>query len=170
MALRWYAYQTKPNAEIRAHERLERQGFQVHTFMSRKRVIRNGRAQYVRLPLFRSYGMIRLNSDESALARQWASINHTRSVQNLLPSPMYPSPIPDRDVEQLQEIEKKDGFVWGRPAPNENILIARGALAGHVLKCLAVNDAQGTISALWHCFGTQRVVNIRADDVVGVSG
>ncbi len=168
MALRWFVFTSKPNSEKRAAERLERQGFDVYMPMAKRRVIRNGKAKYIHLPLFRSYGMIRLNSDESAIGRQWASINNTRSVQNLLPTPMCPCPIPDSDVEQLQDIEKKDGFVWGRPARNENILIARGALAGHVLKCLAVNDAQGTISALWHCFGTQRVVNIRADDVVGV--
>jgi transcription antitermination factor NusG len=168
MALKWYCYQTKPNAELRAHERLENQGFQVHTFMSKRRVVRGGRVKNITLPLFRSYGLIRLDSGDRALAEQWAAINHTRSVQNLLPNPMAPSPISDGEIERLQVIERKDGFWWGRPVPGKNIRVANGGLAGQVMRCLAVNDARGTISALWHCFGTQRVVNLRADDVVGV--
>ena len=165
----WYVCQIKPNAEFTARDRLERQGRDSYLPLAHERVVRSGRVVTATSPLFRGYLFVNLLADDREARSQ---VQNTRGVLTMLPSAEAPIPIADNQVQELQQDEERGRFQWGAVEAGDDVTPVRGSLAGQVLRCVAANDRTGVIKALWHCLGADRVVTLRANEVVrvGVKG
>jgi transcriptional antiterminator RfaH len=162
--LRWYVYSSKPNAEFAALDRLKRQSFEAWVPVAKERAIVRGRVCYHRVPLFRGYGFVRFDIHDSGSA--WEAINNTRSVQSLLPLPERPMPLDNVFVETLRAEESAGRIIFaGVPVAGDTVRVRHGRLLDQVLDCVAVNDRKGVITALWHCFGSTRPVDMPLSDV-----
>lgn len=93
----WFVVYTQPQAETRALQHLERQGF--HCFLPRIRRLRRHarKVEPVTAPLFPRYLFVHLELG----TRCWRAINGTRGVVGLLSDGSRPLPVPRGVVEDL---------------------------------------------------------------------
>lgn len=104
---RWFVVHTRPLAELRAIENLERQGYR--TFCPRvRRVIRHARkTSTVMSPIFRNYLFVKLDLSMD----RWRCINSTRGVVGLIMHGDRPKPVPHGVIESLLQYVNPDGTV-----------------------------------------------------------
>ena len=152
---RWFVVHTRPWAEMRAIENLERQGYK--TFCPRvRRVIRHARKTSAALnPVFRNYLFVRLDLS----VHRWRSINSTRGVVGLIMQGDQPKPVPCGVIETILQYVNPDGtlstarlFGMGQP-----VRIESGPLAdvvGRFERC----EPDGRIRVLVELLG--RVVSV----------
>lgn len=101
MDQRWYVAQLKAGRERVAIHGLKEQGFESYYPEMETTRIRNGRVVDGTEPLFPRYLFLRSDED----AGRWRAVNSTRGVARLLGNDA-PSPIADREIEQLQFRER----------------------------------------------------------------
>jgi len=104
---RWYVVHTRPQAEMRAIENLERQGYR--TFCPRvRRTIRHARkTSTVMNPIFRNYLFVCLDISFD----RWRRINSTRGVVSLIMQGDRPKPVPRGVIEAILQYVNADGTV-----------------------------------------------------------
>jgi transcription elongation factor/antiterminator RfaH len=104
---RWFVVHTRPLAEMRAIENLERQGYR--TFCPRvRRAIRHARkTSTVMSPIFRNYLFVMLNLSFD----RWRCINSTRGVVGLIMQGDRPRPVPRGVIETILQYMSADGTV-----------------------------------------------------------
>jgi transcription elongation factor/antiterminator RfaH len=104
---RWFVVHTRPLAEMRAIENLERQGYR--TFCPRvRRTIRHARkTSTVMSPIFRNYLFVMLNLSFD----HWRCINSTRGVVGLIMQGDRPRPVPRGVIETILQYMSADGTV-----------------------------------------------------------
>lgn len=112
--LNWYAVHCASNCEWKAVAHLQRQGFETYLphYMRSRRHAR--RVASVRAPLFPRYLFIRMDTER----QRWRAVNSTFGVDRLVCTGDYPSPVPDRLIDQIRAREDAAGVVvLGRIVP-----------------------------------------------------
>ena len=156
---RWFVVQTRPNAESRAAQHLENQGFEVWLpeFLKKRRHAR--RTDMVRRPLFPRYLFVRIDLD----AEQWRSILGTVGVIAMVGGEP-PTPVADAIVEALVQRCDADGLVAIDPAlglkEGQPVRITEGPLADLEGIFLDIDD-QARVAILLSLMG--RKVRVQAD-------
>lgn len=104
---RWFVVHTRPLAELRAIENLERQGYR--TFCPRvRRTVRHARkTSQVMSPIFRNYLFVKLDLSID----RWRCINSTRGVVGLIMQGDKPKPVPRGIIETILQYVNPDGTV-----------------------------------------------------------
>lgn len=126
---RWYLLQCKPRECERALVHLGNQGYEAFLPTLTREVVRRGRRDVVREPLFPHYLFVRL----SDVSDNWGPIRSTRGVTGLVRFGELPLPVPDSVVEALHQREVE---VTGVPKiqtlfqPGDHVRIVEGPLAG----------------------------------------
>jgi len=102
---RWFVVHTRPFAEMRAIENLQRQGYK--TFCPRaRRTIRHARKTSVAMtPIFRNYLFLQLNLAFDL----WRCINSTRGVVGLIMQGDRPGAAPRGVIEAILQYVDADG-------------------------------------------------------------
>lgn len=120
----WYVIHTRPHAENRALDHLERQGF--HAYLPRFATTRRHarKVETVARPLFPRYMFIDLDLQ----AARWRTVLSTAGVAGLVMAAGQPSPVPDGIVENIQAREDATGLIaigntW---QPGQKIRITSG--------------------------------------------
>ena len=152
---RWFVVHTRPLAEMRAIENLERQGYR--TFCPRvRRTIRHARkSSTVMSPIFRNYLFVNLDLSFD----RWRCINSTRGVVGLIMQGDRPKPVPRGIIETIFQYVNADGTVstahlFGTGQP---VRIESGPLAdvvGNFERC----EPDGRVRVLVELLG--RVVSV----------
>lgn len=127
--LHWYCVHTKPRAEARALEHLQRQGFECLLPRLQRRVLRNGRRQMVVEALFPRYLFLRADAEATSLA----SVRSTKGAVGLVRTAGLPATVPDELIERLQSDANADGLITlpkRELLPGERVAITHGPLAG----------------------------------------
>src|ERR1700722_6016330 len=96
--LRWYLVQCRPRQDKRAHEHLERQGFECYRPLCESERMRSGRKHMGKATLFPNYIFIRLDR----IHHNWLPIRSTRGVAQIVRFNEYPLPVPDEIIEQIR--------------------------------------------------------------------
>lgn len=144
VARRWYLLQCKPRECDRALENLANQGYEAFLPRLTREVLRRGRREVVREPLFPHYLFVRL----SDVADNWAPIRSTRGVAGLVRFGELPLAVPEPVVEALRQREAAttgEAGVESLFRPGDRVRIVEGPLAG-LEAVLAARD------------GTERVI------------
>ncbi|MFO1149371.1 MAG: transcriptional activator RfaH [Alsobacter sp.] len=139
--LQWYAVQSQPNAELRAAEHLDRQGFAcyVPTYLKQRRHAR--RVETVKAPFFPRYLFVRLD-----VARQrWRAVNSTVGVTRLVGRGLLPTPVMPGVVDEIRRREGPDGMLRVAPAaarfsPGDAIRVTDGVFEACQGLFLALTD------------------------------
>ena len=127
---RWYVVQSQPNAELKAMEHLNRQGFATYLprYVKRRRHAR--RVEHVPAPLFPRYLFVGIDM----ATQRWRSIFSTVGVSRLICGGDAPQAVPDRIVDALRAREDEAGLVRLDLRPSfrsgDKICVLDGALAG----------------------------------------
>ncbi len=124
----WYVVHTQPNAELRAAEHLQRQGFvtYVPTYLKKRRHAR--RVDHVRAPFFPRYLFVEID----VASQRWRSINSTVGVSRLVTHGLLPTPVMPGVVEAIRAREDEQGMISLAPAaakfrPGEAVRVTEGA-------------------------------------------
>lgn len=127
--LRWYVVQTRPHAEAKAKDHLERQGFPTYLprYLKRRRHAR--RVDTVAAPVFPRYAFVAID----LATQRWRSICSTIGVSRLVCQGERPVAVPDAVIASLRDGEDAAGFVRlpARPhfKPGQSVRILDGAFA-----------------------------------------
>jgi len=126
--LRWYAIQTRHRHEKRVDARLRDKGF--ITFLPLARQIRrwSDRCKEIELPLFPCYAFVRLSQqDEMRVA-----VLQTPGVVQVVGIGCRPTPIPDKQIEDIQKVVTDGGVVAVQPfcAVGQRVRITGGCFDG----------------------------------------
>jgi transcriptional antiterminator RfaH len=134
-ALRWFAVQTHPHAELRAAAHLLRQGFGVYLprYLRRRRHAR--RTETVPAPLFPRYLFVAVD----LATQRWRAIQSTHGVAQLVCAGGVPAPVPDAVIAELRARER-DGFVHLPPRPHFAPGTAVRILDGAFASCIGLYD------------------------------
>lgn len=124
----WYVVHSQPNAELRAAEHLERQGFTsyVPTYLKTRRHAR--RVDTVRAPFFPRYLFVWIDVTQ----QRWRSINSTVGVSRIVGRGLMPTPVMPGVVEAIRQREGEDGIIRLAPAaakfrPGDAVRVVDGA-------------------------------------------
>ena len=164
MSFCWYVVQTYPNAEAAAERRLNRQLFATHLPRRTIRTVRRGRVAELQRPCFSGYLFVLLDIDSG----NWQPAASTRGILRILPHSDMPIAVPTREVIELHEAELGGALVSGAIRPGKRLKVWRGALARQVVKCLAVDDERGLVSALFQCFNREIKTTLQIDQVTAI--
>ena len=115
--VKWYVVQTQVNAEFKAAENLQRQGFGVYLprFLKRRRHAR--KTEFAAKPLFPRYLFVAID----ITTQRWRAIQSTFGVASLVTNGDEPAVLPDGIISALRAREDK-GFIKMRREP----VFARG--------------------------------------------
>ncbi len=108
---RWYVVMTQPNAELRAEDNLQRQGFAVYLprYLKTRRHAR--KTETVTRPLFPRYMFVSLDLGRD----RWRSVLSTFGVQSLVFSGDRPGEIAGDVVAAIRAREGEDGYIAFSP-------------------------------------------------------
>ncbi len=164
--LRWYAVQTRPQAEKKALWHLTRQGFTTYLPVYRRARRHARRTDIVQAPLFPRYLFVAM---DVARAR-WRAINSTIGVVRLIGSGDSAAPVPDSVVEEIQAREDETGCVrLAAEAPfekGETVRITQGPLAAATGLFQCATD-QERVVLLLELLGRQFEVRVPLTAVAG---
>jgi len=93
----WYLLQCKPRQDARAHEHLDRQGFECFAPTLTRETIRAGKLRHLQQPLFPGYVFIRMSADDS-----WLSLRSTRGVSDVVAFCGQPCRVRDSIIDHLK--------------------------------------------------------------------
>ena len=96
--LRWYLLHCKPHQDGRAHENLQRQGFECFAPIQRVERLRDGRRRVVEEPLFPGYLFVHLDR----INDNWGTIRSTRGVREIVRFNEYPHPVRDELIDAMR--------------------------------------------------------------------
>lgn len=125
----WYLIYSKPQKELVARENLERQGYEVYLPMARLRRRRMGRGVTRIEPLFPRYLFIHLDTKTD----NWSPIRSTLGVNNIVKFGMYPSAVPEKLIELLDDRCDEEGIQDIAPdeyKEGEAIRVMEGPMTG----------------------------------------
>ena len=100
----WHVVHTKPRAEARALENLERQGFEVFLPMITLQKVRRAKLANVTEPMFSRYLFIQLDKVSS----NWSPIRSTMGVSKLVTFGNQPAAVPQDIVDALRSAPAQD--------------------------------------------------------------
>jgi transcriptional antiterminator RfaH len=127
----WYVVTSKAHEETKALFNLKRQGFNAYLPQYKKTRRHARRTDTVLAPLFPNYLFIEFDLDMD----NWACINSTIGVSQILKFGGKPAPIPAGLVLELQSREDSDGMVTLSRHLNikqgAEVLIVNGAFSQH---------------------------------------
>ncbi|WP_421693815.1 transcription termination/antitermination protein NusG [Aestuariivirga sp.] len=162
-AARWFAVNTLPSAEKRAHVNLVRQGW--HCFCPLvSRTIRSGRHLLTQpRPLFPSYLFLRLDPQQC----RWRSVDGTYGVRAIVKSGDLPAPLPAGCIETLIKMSDDDGKVTFASSlvAGENVRFLAGPFAGFIGQ-LEHLDPYGRITVLLELLGRATRISAAASEVL----
>lgn len=125
----WYLIYSKPQKELVARENLERQGYEVYLPMARLRRRRMGKGVTRIEPLFPRYLFIHLDTKTD----NWSPIRSTLGVNNIVKFGMYPSAVPEKLIELLDDRCDEEGIQDIAPdeyKEGEAIRVMEGPMTG----------------------------------------
>lgn len=136
----WYAAYTQPNAEAKAAEHLERQGYLAYLPRYR-RYIRHARRQSLVLrPLFPRYLFVGIDR----LVQRWRPVRSTVGMVGLVASAEEPLPIAAAVVDALRAQESDGVFDLLSPTQRlragDDIRVTQGPFADLIGRLLGVAD------------------------------
>ncbi len=124
---RWYAVQTHPNAERKARDHLNRQGYSTYLphYLRRRRHAR--KTELVPAALFPRYLFVAIDM----ASQRWRSIQSTIGVCRLVCHGDEPAAVSEQVIAQLRAREDEGGFVRfdfrHRFAPGDQVRVIEGA-------------------------------------------
>jgi len=159
---RWYAVHTRPHAEARALENLERQGFEAWLPLYRKQRRRARRSEQVLRPLFPRYLFVVLDLD----GEQWRPVLSTYGVADLVGSGDGPLALADAVIDALRARADEDG----------HYTLARGLKSGDKVRIesgpmralegiLEVEGDTDRVVVMLHLLGREVRVKLSSDEI-----
>ncbi|MEE1543815.1 MAG: transcriptional activator RfaH [Alphaproteobacteria bacterium] len=159
---RWYAVHTRPHAEARALENLERQGFEAWLPLYRKQRRRARRSEQVLRPLFPRYLFVALDLD----GEQWRPVLSTYGVADLVSSGDGPLALADAVIDALRARADEDG----------HYTLARGLKSGDKVRIesgpmralegiLEVEGDTDRVVVMLHLLGREVRVKLSSDEI-----
>jgi transcriptional antiterminator RfaH len=127
MGTRWYVVQTQVNAEAKAAQNLQRQGYEIYLprYLKRRRHAR--KVDLTAKPLFPRYMFVAIDM----ATQRWRSIQSTFGVSHMVCNGDDPAAIPEGVVAALKAREDDKGFVKMdvKPAfaPGDKVRVLAGA-------------------------------------------
>ncbi len=159
---RWYAVHTRPHAEARALENLERQGFEAWLPLYRKQRRHAGRSEQVLRPLFPRYLFVALDLG----GEQWHPVLSTYGVADLVGGRDGPLPLADEDMQALRERADGDGhYTLARDfKAGERVRIEAGPMRD-LEGILAVESDADRAVVMLRLLGRQVRVSLSPDEI-----
>ena len=160
---RWYVVHTRSQAETRAAQHLENQGFEAWLPEFRKRRRHARRVDEVRRPLFPRYLFVGLDLERE----RWRSVLGTAGVVALVGGDP-PTPIADAVVAELRRRTDEEGLVRVDPAASlqagDRVRVAEGPLADLEGIFLDI-DERARVAILLKLMGREVRVRVHAADI-----
>lgn len=108
---RWYVVRTQPQAERRARENLERQGYEAWLPLHRRRRRHARKVEVVLRPLFPRYLFVAVDLETTP----WRPMLSTFGVASVIQGPEGPVPVPDPVIEGLRARTDEAGVIEIEP-------------------------------------------------------
>jgi len=137
---RWYLVQCKPRQALRAHENLERQGYQCLLPLHQLERLHQGRLQQRSEPLFPGYLFIHLDKVED----NWLPIRSTRGVNQIVSFGGRPTPVPEDIIDSLHQPRTT---IMPALTPGERVSINDPGLS-HLDAIFLENNGEGRVLLL----------------------
>jgi transcriptional antiterminator RfaH len=165
MSKNWYVVQTKPNAEMRACENLERQGYEIYFPRILKQRRHARRTTMVKRPLFPRYFFVHLDT----LKERWYPILSTFGVSTLIRHGADPAAVPEGIVEELQRREA-EGTLGAAPGvenlpPGTPIEVREGPFADLCGEFIRLSE-KDRVLVLLDLLGRKVKATVAVDSVV----
>jgi transcriptional antiterminator RfaH len=159
---RWYAVHTRPHAEARALENLERQGFEAWLPLYRKQRRRARRSEQVLRPLFPRYLFVALDLD----GEQWRPVLSTYGVADLVSSGDGPLALADAVIDALRARADEDGhYTLARGLkPGDKVRIESGPMR-NLEGILEVEGDTDRVVVMLHLLGREVRVKLSSDEI-----
>lgn len=154
---RWYCVHTKPRAEARALEHLERQGFDCFLPRLRRNTRRDSRRGTCIEPLFPRYLFLHADPARQSLA----TVRSTRGALGLVRFGQRIAEVPEALIARLRRDAGPDGLIVPAmvlPCPGDTVAILDGAFAGMTGLYAQQHSEQRAIVLLQILGGRQRVM------------
>ena len=139
---RWYVVQTRPHAEARAAQNLERQGFATYLPRYRKRRRHARRIETVAAPLFPRYLFVAAD----LASQRWRAIHSTFGVSQLLCHGEAPVPVMEAILRELWCRQDDAGYVRldsaARFSPGDKVRISDGVFSACLGLFEGMTDSQ----------------------------
>lgn len=165
-ALRWFAVNTQPSAELKACMHLRNQGWQVFNPLLARSVRSARRSRNVLRPLFPGYIFVNLDTG----VHQWRSVDGTIGVRCLVKAGDMPLPVPKGIVETLQSMTLENGqFVFKSTLrPGDKVRFLTGPFSELVGTLEHMSD-RGRVQVMLSLLGrqTQVITNSEALQPIG---
>jgi transcription elongation factor/antiterminator RfaH len=160
---RWYAVNTRPNAEKIAVANLERQGFRSFLPSCIKTVRHARKFRTTLAPLFPGYLFVSLDITRD----RWRSVNGTHGVVALVMTGGEPRAIPTGIVETLQDMAGEGSVIrFGQELkPGQRVKLLAGPFAEQI-GVLERLDGQGRVRVLLEMMGSTVPVASTADQLL----
>lgn len=138
--MKWYLFQTKPNAHVTARNNLRRQGFNVFLPLINKTIKKNGKFLNTKTPLFPGYLFMGSSIDPIP----WNSVNATRGISKAVTLDGVYRPVSAQIIEGLQHRCDNDGVMQSLNdiVPGDRGKIERGPFAEFVCTVEQIKDDQ----------------------------
>jgi transcriptional antiterminator RfaH len=139
---RWYVVQTRPHAEARAAQNLERQGFGTYLprYLKRRRHAR--RTETVAAPLFPRYLFVAAD----LASQRWRAIHSTFGVSHLVCHGEAPVPVTEAILQELWCRQDDAGYVRldsaPRFSPGDKVRVSDGVFSACLGLFEGMTDSQ----------------------------
>jgi len=143
----WYLVYTKPKSELKAQENLNRQGYKTYLPMVERNRRRYGKNLKTTEAFFFRYLFINLDHEHD----NWAPINSTIGVAQLIRFGSLPAVVPEKLIKSLKQNEDDAGF---QQVENEklklgkNVEIINGPFSGHQGICQQLKSSERVVLLL----------------------
>ena len=160
----WYVVHTHAQAEHKARQHLERQGFEVYLPVHAKRRSHARKVETVAAPLFPRYLFVRLAPETP----RWRAIQSTIGVSHLVCSGESPARLADAIVDAIRAREDTSGLVCVDLPPQfckgQRIQLVSGTFADHfgLFQGMAAHER---VMVLLSLLGRDVVVRVPAETV-----
>jgi transcriptional antiterminator RfaH len=139
---RWYVVQTRPHAEIKAAQNLERQGFATYLPRYRKRRRHARRIETVAVPLFPRYLFVAAD----LASQRWRAIHSTFGVSQLVCHGEAPVPVTEAILQELWCRQDDAGYVRvdlaPRFSPGDKVRVSGGVFSACLGLFEGMTDSQ----------------------------
>lgn len=160
---RWFAVQTRPQAELRARAHLENQDFRTFLPLCLRSRRHARRIDTVKVPLFPGYLFVRLDLSRD----RWRSVNGTVGVVSLVMFAGAPQPVPAGIVERLAALTDARGIVCfdAELRRGQSVRLTTGPFA-ELLGVLERLDDAGRARVLLTIMGGRVAVSLSSSAIV----
>jgi transcriptional antiterminator RfaH len=164
MTTRHYVVKTKPCHEAIARANLVALGFEAYVPTVREEIRARAKRFTVLAPMFPGYIFVRLDRADA----NWGRAAHAKGVVELLPRSDSPTPVPERAMQWVRDIEaaenaKRAAGPASHVAAGDEVVMLTGAFEGRSAICQASRGER--VRVLLTIMGVAAEVTVAAESV-----